>query len=240
MCTVTFLPGKTGQYILTTSRDEQTSRPPAVFPVKSNYSTYTLLYPKDPEGGGTWIACNNAGKTACLFNGAFEAHHHQPPYRHSRGLVVLDLFKYTSLDRFVDYYALDNIEPFTLLVAGEGPLKEFKWDGERKHIMEHSHTLPMIWSSVTLYPPEIRRLRESWFEEWNSGTVDPSSSDILRFHLTAGDGDRKHSVRMERESLSLKTVSITSVIVSMNKAIMKYLDLINEINTEEDILEFIS
>ena len=100
MCTVTFIPVTGSEYILTSSRDEQTTRPSATNPQILKSGSNTLMYPKDPKGGGTWIACDSAGKTACLFNGAFKAHLPQYPYRYSRGLIVLDFFRFPDIQSF--------------------------------------------------------------------------------------------------------------------------------------------
>jgi len=230
MCTVTFLPGIGSQYILTTSRDEQLSRPVARGPELKKMNDYSLLYPVDPKGGGTWIACDDAGKTVCLFNGAFKAHFPEYPYRHSRGLIVPDFFQYPDAESFSLHYNFSNIEPFTLIIVEHHSLTEFKWDGEKTYLLDHEFSIPKIWSSVTLYTPEIIILRERWFRDWKSGIVHPDQKDILEFHLNAGDGRKETDVQMERKALSLKTVSITSVMVSTNKAKMEYLDLRNHSN----------
>ncbi|MFW0694651.1 hypothetical protein ACN091_10365, partial [Aliarcobacter butzleri] len=81
------------------------------------------------------------GLTACLLNGAFVAHTPQPPYKHSRGLVVLDAFDYVSIDSFINQYSFTGIEPFTLLLAETDRLSgqrlvELRWNGRRLFISE--------------------------------------------------------------------------------------------------------
>jgi len=235
MCTVTYLPGIDQQYMLTTSRDEQTTRPSAARPAFKEFNDYSLLYPMDPKGGGTWIACNNTGKTACLFNGAFKAHKPQYLYRKSRGIIVLDSFKFDSMEKFSEDYDFVNIEPFTLIVIDGGSLQEFKWDGETTYLIHHNCIKPKIWSSVTLYSPDIIKLRESWFNEWRIKHPVPLQSDILDFHLSAGDGNKEYDVLMERKALSLRTVSITSVTTSEKKTTMVYMDLLNNTTTKEEL-----
>lgn len=227
MCTVTFIPITGSEYILTSSRDEQTTRPSATSPQILKSGSNTLMYPMDPKGGGTWIACDSAGKTACLFNGAFKAHLPRYPYRHSRGLIVLDFFRFPDIQSFSRAYDLDNIEPFTLVIINNRTLIEFKWDGERTYLLNHDFTLPRIWSSVTLYDKEIVKSREMWFNEWINANQLPNQKDSINFHLKAGDGRKETDVLMERKEFSLRTVSITSVAVLENKIIMEYLDLIN-------------
>jgi len=228
MCTVTFIPGTGSDYTLTSSRDEQTTRPNAKGPELVHFESYTLLYPKDPKGGGTWIASDNTGKTACLFNGAFKAHAPKYPYRHSRGLIILDFFKFPDVKSFSREYDLDNIEPFTLVITQNKTLTEFKWDGIKTYLLNHDFAHPRIWSSVTLYGSEIIKLREKWFNEWKEANHSPKQKDSINFHLKAGDGRKETDVLMQRKDFALRTVSITSVVVMNNKTRMEYLDLINK------------
>ncbi|MFM7153572.1 MAG: NRDE family protein, partial [Bacteroidota bacterium] len=83
-----------------------------------------IVYPRDSKAGGTWFAVSESGKTVCLLNGAFVRHHHNPPYKRSRGLMVLDFFNYDDPDRFFSEYNLEGMEPFTLIFARPGVLTE--------------------------------------------------------------------------------------------------------------------
>ena len=235
MCTVTFIPGTGIEYTLTSSRDEQSTRPQAKGPLLVNFGSYTLMFPKDPKGGGTWIASNNTGKTVCLFNGAFKAHTPKYPYRHSRGLIVLDFFKFPDAISFSKGYDLLNIEPFTLIIIYNRTLTEFKWDGINTYLLNHEFTNPRIWSSVTLYNSEIIKLRENWFKEWIETNQSVKQQGPINFHLKAGDGRKETDVLMERKAFSLRTVSITSVRVINNKTRMEYLDLINNISQIKEL-----
>ncbi len=235
MCTVTFIPGTGSDYTLTSSRDEQSTRPQAKGPELVNFGSYTLIFPKDPKGGGTWIASSNTGKTVCLFNGAFKAHTPKYPYRHSRGLIVLDFFKFPDTISFSREYDLENIEPFTLVIIDNRTLSEFKWDGINTYLLNHEFTNPRIWSSVTLYDSEIIKLRENWFNEWIETNQSSKQQDPINFHLKAGDGRKESDVLMERMAFSLRTVSITSVRVINNKTRMEYLDLINNISQIKEL-----
>ena len=193
------------------------------------------MFPKDPKGGGTWIASNNTGKTVCLFNGAFKAHTPKYPYRHSRGLIVLDFFKFPDAISFSREYDLENIEPFTLVIIDNRTLSEFKWDGVNTYLLNHEFTNPRIWSSVTLYNSKIIKLRENWFNEYIETNQSAKQPDPINFHLKAGDGRKETDVLMERKAFSLRTVSITSVRVINNKTKMEYLDLINNISQIKEL-----
>jgi hypothetical protein len=235
MCTVTYIPLKGKGYILTSSRDEKVSRPVASKPKITDHSTYKLLFPGDPKGGGSWIACDNSGRTVCLYNGAFKAHKPEYPYRHSRGLIVLDYFNHDNPEVFRKTYNFLNIEPFTLIILNKNRIEELKWDGKKTYLIHHKYDEPKIWSSSTLYAPNVVKLRESWFEEWKTKSSSPDQNSIIDFHLTAGDGNKEHNVLMERKSFALRTVSITSVKLSDRIIEMKYLDLLHKYSETEQL-----
>src|SRR4051812_35703302 len=118
MCTVTYLPTHQNGFILTHSRDEKAIRKPALSPQAVIIGGQEVYFPQDPQGKGTWIA-TSAYTTLCLLNGAYIAHEPQPPYKHSRGLVLLHFFDYASIDNFIALYDFDGIEPFTLIMVEE-------------------------------------------------------------------------------------------------------------------------
>lgn len=221
MCTATFLPLGSSGFILTHSRDEKAIRPTARPPRTVRIGGQAVTFPQDPQGQGTWIAfgrrSGSTSLTACLLNGAFMAHTPQPPYKHSRGLVVLDAFDYVSIDSFVNHYSFTGIEPFTLLLAETDRLVELRWNGNRLFISEKDPQKPHIWSSVTLYSAGVIRQRESWFQHWLLRHPNPSVEAIRHFHQSAGDGDPANSLRMNRQN-ALLTVSLTSVIYGDDSA----------------------
>jgi uncharacterized protein with NRDE domain len=163
MCTVTYLPLGNDEFCLTSNRDETPSRQPMeLYYDEAN----NLLFPKEPKHGGTWISASADNRLVCLLNGAFQKHKHEPPYRRSRGLVVLDYFEYGTTAQFVTNYYFDGIEPFTMVIVDNGKLFDFRWDGAAKHLLELDPEKPHIWSSSTLYNDEIKNKRIAWFQNW--------------------------------------------------------------------------
>ncbi len=232
MCTATYLPfGPTG-FILTHSRDEKAVRPAARPPQPTRINGEDIMFPQDPQGRGTWIAfgqrSESTGLTACLLNGAFVAHQPQPPYRYSRGLVVLATFTYDSIDSFISHYSFTDLEPFTLLLAETNRLVELRWNGEQLFTHEKDPQQPHIWSSVTLYTPEVMEKRKGWFRNWLREHPVPSVKTIRWFHQTAGDGDPENSLRMNRRGVfgheALLTLSLTSVVQNETGIEMVYED----------------
>jgi hypothetical protein len=223
MCTVTYLPTNPNGYVLTHSRDEKAIRPAAFAPQTRTIGGQTVTFPQDPQGQGTWIAVSEQ-RAVCLLNGAFVAHVAQPPYRHSRGLVVLNSFDYETIDAFIDHYNLVDIEPFTLLWTEFGRLTELRWNGHRLAIFDKDPRRPHIWSSVTLYPAAVIEQREAWFRQWQRQTPDWSPETIRDFHLSAGDGDPENAVLMNRNNQYF-TVSLTRVRHQNHQTKLIYEDL---------------
>lgn len=234
MCTVTFIPLEEKGYLLTSNRDEKTTRPASTPPVIDRKKDYAVLYPKDPKGGGTWIAADDRNRAVCLLNGAFKVHRPQYPYRHSRGLVVLDFFEFENMYDFVDLYDLNNIESFTMVIIHSYNLYEFRWDGENKYLKDLSWDKPHIWSSVTLYDEEIIKKREKWFGEWLEQGHEPTIDSVLDFHLFAGEGNKQTDVLMERND-GLKTISVTSLFNRQEHSIMHYRDIIRDLKEKVKI-----
>ena len=233
MCTITYLPLGKDSFILTANRDESRIRPTQP-PAIEDRGEQKLLYPKDAIAGGTWICISNQNRVAALMNGAFERHEWKPPYRRSRGLVMLDLFDFETASDFFENYDFDGIEPFTMIVYDDMKLTEFRWDSKQKHLKQLDVTKPMIWSSAPLYPKTIREKRESWFQEWLQKVKEYKPKEIFDFHKFGGEGDQENDFVMNRYDI-VQTVSITSVVKETTRAAVHYQDLIAGSETEMEI-----
>lgn len=239
MCTVSYIPQKENEgFVLTSNRDEKVFRP-TISPEIYTIGETKVGFPKDMQAGGTWIASSDKGRLCCLLNGAFVAHQKRSDYAQSRGVVLLELV--SSEQGAFDFFKekdLLNIEPFTMLTIDQrdGKIRhfsEFIWDGNTKHFRELDKQQSQIWSSVTLYNPENRILRNQWFKQFlneNAGRISPEK--ILAFHSGTHTSDTAIDVVMEREG-GLKTVSITQVVPAEGKLWMNYVDLQN--NTLQEI-----
>jgi hypothetical protein len=226
MCTVSIVPVG-DKIIITSNRDEKTTRKNAVFPGLSVYNGYKLLYPKDGDAGGTWIVMKANGDAAVLLNGAFICHAAEPPYRMSRGIILLDIvaserpsFTFTKIN-------LLDIEPFTLVLLENNSLFEFRWDGTEKYCRQLTVNQPHIWSSATLYDGFAIRKREQWFATFLNNHPVPTQLDILNFHRFTGDSDQHNDLLLSNGGLHT-TVSITSILLTKDKGNMMYIDLKNE------------
>lgn len=234
MCTVTYIPKGEDAFILTSNRDEQSSRNAKVTPAITLGEQKKLLFPKDPPTGGTWMAVSDQNQAVCLLNGAFEKHKHRPPYQMSRGLVVLEFFEYPNGQAFLKTFDFTGIEPFTMVIYDRGTLIEFRWDGNDKHVKILSPSEPHIWSSVTLYDPTMIKERHLWFEEWLQQDREKNIEQVLQFHQFGGNGNLEYGYIMNRENI-VQTLSITGLVKDPGSVTMIHEDLINQTKSQQSI-----
>jgi hypothetical protein len=236
MCTLTYIPTKNGA-IFTSNRDEHDSRGDTKFPVEKDINNLKIIFPQDPKAGGTWIACASNQSVVVLLNGAFKKHKHRPPYRKSRGLVLLDLFNYESIEDFKSLYNLNNIEPFTIIYYKKDEdteLKEFRWDGEQKHLSGKNPDIAHIWSSSTLYSPEVILERRHWFSELLT-TKGLSPVQMQHFHEFGGKSDSQNNFKMDRGN-GLRTISISQIIIVNGQSDFEYRNFVNDTSEKTTII----
>ena len=230
MCTVSFIPVK-DKYIITTNRDEKLCRKIALAPGMFEYNGQKLFFPKDADAGGTWIVMKENGDAAVLLNGALICHKAEPPYRLSRGIILLDIFSTKRPSVTFTKINLQDIEPFTLVLLENNYLYEFRWDGTEKYAKQLNADKAYIWSSATLYDGFIVKRREQWFAAFLNSHPIPTQQDILHFHLFTGDGDRQNDLLMTRDGM-YTTVSITSILLTKDRGSIQYLDIVNKSSSE--------
>jgi len=224
MCTVTFLPlSGENNFVLTSNRDENPKRAAIQL-----LTTQGLMFPREPLAGGTWICAQENQRMVCLLNGAFVKHQHRPPYRKSRGLVVLDFFKYENSEKFSLLYNFSGIEPFTMVIWEKGSLYELRWDEENIHFKSLDPQQAHIWSSCPLYPPAVQAQREAWFADFLAAQAH-NPDEILAFHKNAGAGDTENALVMKRAD-GRQTISQTQIVYNAENQIfeMSYYDLIHQ------------
>ncbi|OXG08654.1 transport and Golgi organization protein 2 [Flavobacterium araucananum] len=225
MCTVSYI-NTNGVVIITSNRDEKVIRPAAVLPRNYYHNGKNIMYPKDPKAGGTWFAVDEYGTVLVLLNGAIVKHDVIFPYRKSRGLIALDLISDNSPKDFWEQINLEDIEPFTLVLYQKGALYELIWDGFVKRTTQLNELQNYIWSSVTLYPDEVRKKRASWFSNFLRNKTEVSAPEMFDFHRFTHRDDSENGLIINREN-TIKTLSVTQAIIEQNKRVMRYYDLVN-------------
>jgi hypothetical protein len=224
MCTVTYIAQKETDFIFTSSRDVPYKREAALFPKEYTEKNTKLIYPKDPQGQGSWIGLSEHKHLVCLLNGGFKNHKSNGNYAKSRGLIVKELLvEKNNLLAKVKNIDLDNIEPFTIIIVTwhntELELIELVWTGDTRFITVLDSTKNHIWSSATLYTQAMKTQRKYWFKTWQ----EVKNTPILDFHHKAGGGNPEIDVMMDRTIVG--TVSISQIRKEKDKLRFYYEDV---------------
>lgn len=223
MCTVSFVKTKDGA-IITSNRDEKTTRPVALPPKIHASDHKKIVFPEDPLSGGSWFTVDESGNTAVLLNGAKRRHIPAGNYRKSRGLILLEIIDSLSPLKHWTNMDLENIEPFTILLYQAGRLYLLRWDGHHRETTPLEADRDHILSSSTLYTEALQKQREQWFFDFMARNKAVSAEELLSFHCYTEKEDKENGLIINRENL-LKTLSITQCVIQKNKADIHYLQL---------------
>lgn len=119
-------------YELFFNRDERRARPRAEAPSEARAGGVRFLAPRDPQGGGTWLAANEHGVTLALLN-RYEEEVASIASLESRGGIVIALAGARGLDEVeaaLRALALERFAPFDLAAFAPGTrVRRFGWDG---------------------------------------------------------------------------------------------------------------
>jgi hypothetical protein len=209
MCTVSWT-HEPGGYQLLCNRDEKRSRGIAHAPRLQQRLGVRYLAPADSDFGGTWIAANEHGITACLLN-----RHGAARGERSRGLIIPELIWARSADdcaflmRDLD---LPAFAPFTLLLLEpDRPALIADWDGRRLAFDPHGDgRMPLTSSSFDAEGVRQARLLE----------FARHRGDLATFHASHGDSPSAYSPCMHRDDA--ETVSFTWAVVSTGAIRLAY------------------
>lgn len=224
MCTVTYIPQPKG-FILSSNRDESPLRSDNRLAI-DNLDKHRLLYPKDSKGG-SWLVTTDTGRVGCILNGGFVYHKHTPPYKMSRGIMLKEIFEYDHVSDFLRHFDLTGIEPFTLIfVERDGPY-EIRWDGMTKHARSLDSNQKYVWSSSTLYTPEMMIERKEWFDSTLADVPDITLQHMKQLHRTGGHSNEHYGYIMNREN-RVRTISITHVVCKEKESIVEFENLLTD------------
>lgn len=179
MCILSIFSKTNGDFILTQNRDESIYRPTSAKVETREFYGQKVMGPIDLNSGGTWIY-HTEKYAVCVLNGGYENHSHRPPYRMSRGLVILELLKFDSMDEFIAEINLEEIEPFTMVIIDlKLNLKKIVvWDGNEKFVENLSDEKLIVRSSSTLYD-----ISEKLYNKGNFEKLDLiNSEEIYKIH----------------------------------------------------------
>ena len=215
MCIVSFYKIN-DQVLLTHSRDENVNRPSSSEVEERFWNDKPYAAPVDQEKQGTWIF-HSEEYIACILNGGkTKPEQLKPTYRKSRGIVLLDLLKYDSVEEYVQQEDFNGIAPFTIFVYERKSNKIFLlfWDEKDLEINNLSHQDFVFRCSSTLYSFNKMIELEKKFPTFNTISI----NEIYQLHdsIKMNDGDVEEGKA---------TTSITQVLADTHSINMKYCPL---------------
>lgn len=212
MCILSIFSKPNGDFILTQNRDESIYRPTSPDVLEREFHGQKVTSPIDLNSGGTWIYYTEK-YVVCVLNGGYENHSHCPPYRMSRGLVILELLKFSSVEEFISEIKLDEIESFTMVMIDlESYQKQILvWNGKEKFIENLSDKKLIVRSSSTLYDSPEKLSHKRNFEKLNE--INPE--EIYKIH-------QKLAMPKNDKFPIVQSTSITQIIHSRKNTNLKF------------------
>lgn len=231
MCTVSYYKSK-DQVIITSNRDESAIRPLALPPRKITINQSAIYCPIDPQHNGTWFAVNQNNSVFVLLNGAEKKHFHNPPYKKSRGLILLEIagsINYLNKWHSID---LDLIENFTIVAYFNGRLAQLRWNGNKKSLLFLDENKAHIWSSTTLYDELTIKKREEWFYDFLANKNNEINGNaLIDFHTNTKKEDTDNGLIINRTN-NMLTKNVTQTILYASHFQMQHWDLIKNEKTK--------
>lgn len=235
MCTVTYLPLENGQYILTHNRDVGTQRKLATPPEIHEMGINKLIYPTDPQGGGTWNALTETHH-AFILNGAEYDYHPNFDALRSRGDLCIALL--TANDSYLETVDMSDYDDFTLVLVNTAdrtaPLKEWKWNGKELTTREFPADEPHLWISTGLYQLDDYKRKMAAFQKLLEEidyenpvlSLEDTAEEIWTWHSQSEVAGKEGFV-IDRP-YGVKTVSIFQTVKNKNEYDFRYKDMIEE------------
>lgn len=212
------------------NRDESRLRPAATPPELRRFGDRQAWMPRDPLGGGTWIAASDAPLALVLMNVYTEpigtrpaamASRNTPPV--SRGTIIPHALAAGSLDEALARAGdldLEQFEPFRLVIADREQFAEVVWAAGRFSVADPAAIRgPLFFTSSGLGDELVAGPRRTLFEQVFAADVDPVAAQDV-FHRHVWPGKEYASVWMTRPEA--RTVSLTVVELLPHDVRMSY------------------
>jgi transport and Golgi organization protein 2 len=213
MCTVTWS-AEDGGYDLFMNRDELHTRGHALPPRLSKLNGVSYLAPTDSDAGGSWIAVNEFGITACLLNN-YPPDARIPANPISRGRLLIGLIEgrsVTEIDSKLRAENLDHYRPFHVFVIGApsatAEARLFRWDGSGALVTNPSPEPPITTSSFETGP--VVQTRTDFYAK-QFAIASRSPDELGRYHRSHEPAPGAYSVCVHRDDAGTKSLSHISV-----------------------------
>src|SRR5699024_10933056 len=129
MCTITYIPLQDNSYILTQNRDVGKKRVSGTPPDTYMVDEKEMIFPVDPQGGGTWNAISST-EHAFILNGADFDYYPNFNVIKSRGELCINLL--THHENYLEQIELREFDHFTLILVNtenrKVPIREWRWN----------------------------------------------------------------------------------------------------------------
>ena len=217
MCTLTILPGiKSGSISrgvrIAFNRDEQRSRTSGTNPSLERHEDWQALLPRDPQGGGTWIAASDRGLVFTLLNVNPAESDPTSSGGASRGSIIPGLLSSASLDEVaarLPALSAPIRRPFRLVVTDGASLLEAIGGNALVECLRHPLDQPFMRCSSGLGDEVVAPLRTEAFSRlFTREGADPVAAQEA-FHRLRFSDREDCSIDMSREDAL--TVSWTLV-----------------------------
>jgi hypothetical protein len=232
MCTVAFVPQPDGGYLLGHNRDETVARASGIPPAVWTGPGLPFLAPRDPEGGGSWIAVNAAGLAVCLLNAMDRPSRPIPTRPVSRGLLVVEAARLDSILAVAAWLLesaprFESFRAFHLLAVEPGrrpgdPARVARLRFEGGEPVLESKTGAALFVSSGYDPAGAERERESCWSRFLAASGPPGRDPLARWLASHDPEPGPSSVCMHRPEA--RTVSRTIVSVAADRVEMDYLE----------------
>lgn len=213
MCTVSWAV-KDSSYRLYFNRDEQRTRERALLPRERQRSGTKLIAPRDPKGGGSWIAVNEHGITSFLLNNYAAGNRdcRSGSFR-SRGELPVLLASQSSLEASLE--ALEKLDlagfrPFYIgLIEPSRECQIFSWNGKKLDIMYND--IPFLTTSSYRSDEVEGYRRRRYLEVCGKEGCERDPDQSFDFHRDLSHPDKSFNPLMSREDAKTHCISVVSV-----------------------------
>ena len=215
MCTVTWFRAEQG-YELLCNRDEKHLRSVAQPPAIVEGEWLRFVAPRDPDGGGTWLAVNERALCVTLLN-VYDSACTQPSHPISRGTLVWSLAGSAATARQaaeqLRHTSLEEFAPFTLALLDLTETIVCQWDRTSLQIRDRiaDALLPLTSSSYETDDVCANRRRDYLRRTANSRTM----AELLDFDTSHGAWPSAYTTYMHRADAA--TVSFSWIRASRDE-----------------------